>query len=76
MGNTRSNNEVVGLVTLKHSPHHLDVIGSPTPVAADREIAESEPLLAARADPGCCGGDLAGHEAAWPKWRFMIEEKS
>ena len=38
MGDARSNNEVVGLVALKHSPHRVDVIGSPAPIAADREV--------------------------------------
>src|SRR6516164_174661 len=48
----------------------------PTPNRGESEIAESEPCSAAGTNPGRCRGDLAGHEAAWPKWRFMIEEKS
>ncbi len=68
MGGPRSNNEVVGLIALKHFPHRLDVVGSPAPIAADRQIAETKPLSAARTNPGRRRGDLAGHEAAWPKW--------
>jgi len=52
VGDARSNNEVVGLAALKHSPHRIDVVGSPAPIAADREVAEGKPLSAARADPG------------------------
>ena len=36
MGDTRSNNKIVGLVALQHPPHGFDIIGSPAPVAADR----------------------------------------
>ena len=68
VGDARSNNEVVGLVALKYSPHRFDVIGSPAPIAADREVAKSKPLSAAGTNPRSCRGDLAGHEAAWPKW--------
>jgi hypothetical protein len=64
MGDARSNNEVVGLVALKHFPHRLDVIGRPTPIAADREVAESKPLSAAGADPRRCRGDPSAHKAA------------
>src|SRR5258708_18278339 len=76
MGDARSNNEIVGLSALKHPPHRLDVVGSPAPIAADREVAESKPLSAAGADPRRCRCDLAGHEAVWPEWRFVIEQKS
>jgi hypothetical protein len=41
VGDTRSNNEVIKLVALKHFPHSLDVIGSPAPITLDRQIAES-----------------------------------
>src|SRR5262249_37595642 len=76
MGDARSNNEVIGLVALKHFPHRLDVIGSPSPIAADREVAGRKPLSAAGGDPGCCRCDLASHEAVWSKRRFVIEEKT
>jgi hypothetical protein len=76
VGDARSNNEVVGLVALKHSPHRVDVVGSPAPIAANREVAEGKPLSAPRTDSGRCRGDLAGHEAARPKGRFVIEQKS
>jgi len=72
VGDARSNNEVVGVVALKHFPDRLDVIGSPAPIAADREVAESKPLSAAGAD----FRDLAGHEAARPQGRFVIEENA
>src|SRR5437899_1846423 len=68
MGGTRGNNEVVGLGALEHFPHRFDVVGSPAPIAADREVAESKPLSAASTNPGRRRGDLAGHEAAWTKW--------
>jgi hypothetical protein len=45
VGDARSNNEVVGLAALKHSPHRIDVVGSPAPIAADREVAEGKPIL-------------------------------
>ena len=44
VGGARSDDEVVGLLVLKHAPHDLDVIGSPAPIATDREVAESKPL--------------------------------
>jgi len=66
--------EIVGLVALQHSPHRLDVFGSPSPITADREITESEPFSAARTNSGCCRGDLAGHKPGWTKRRFMIEQ--
>ena len=50
MGDARSNNEVVGLIALKHFPHRLDVVGSPTPIAADQEVAGSKSLSVAGAD--------------------------
>src|SRR5258708_39042748 len=76
VSDARSNNEVVGLVALKHSPHRLDVVGSPAPIAADREVAESKPLSAPRTNPGRRRGHFAGYEAARPKRRFVIEEKA
>ena len=36
MGDTRSDNEIIGLVALQHPPHGFDIIGSPAPVAAER----------------------------------------
>jgi hypothetical protein len=53
MGDARSHNEVVGLLALKYSPHRLYVVGSPTPIAADREVVESKPLSAAGAFAAC-----------------------
>jgi len=56
--------------------HRLDLVGSPAPIAADREVAESKPLSAPRTDPGRGRGHFAGYEAARPKRRFVIEEKA
>jgi hypothetical protein len=76
MGDARRNNKVVGLIALEHFPHRLDVVGSPTPIAADQEVAESKPFSASGADPCCCRCDLASHETVRPKRRFVIEEKA
>jgi hypothetical protein len=55
LGDTRGNNEVIGLVALEHSPHRFDVVGSPPPIAANRRLPRASrarlpaPILAAAA---------------------------
>ena len=76
VSNTRSNHEVVGFVALEHSPHCFDIVRSPAPVAADRQVAERKPCSGAGRDFGGCSGDLAGHKASRPERRFVIEQKT
>src|SRR5437762_734210 len=70
---TRTQNIVVWMVVLQHTPHTLDKFGRIAPVSACLQVAQIQLVLAIRHNLGDGPRDLPCHECFASSWAFMVE---
>lgn len=74
MGLSSGENEIIGLVLLKHTPHTLDVVTGVSPITLGVQVTEVEALLLTERDFGDGTRDLSGDESSSTSRRFVVEE--
>src|SRR6185503_19354261 len=73
-GDARGDYIIIGLIALEHQPHRLNIIGCPTPVSLDVDVAEMKGLAAPGRDAPRGGDDLPRDVALGTQWGLVVEE--
>src|SRR5215469_9045301 len=74
MSFARTNDDIAGLVLLKHSPNSFDVFGSVAPITLSVEVSKGKLVLFVSENGRDTACDLPGDEGFAPAWTLMVKQ--